>query len=931
MAKSVLELAVGTGQWDAGLKKAKSALDNFVQSNGGLSQALDKESQKMQQFVKMMGGMESSAKTAKGQMNDYKGTIEQLTMQYNRMTDAQKQAVGPDYLRAIDQLREKYQSVNNEIQEMNRSLSNAKAPDLGGGGDMLGGIGSKLDGALAVFGGNLMTKAAGAVANLGAETAEMVKQGIEMAKAGEGVRIAFERLGRGDILDGLREATHGTVTDLELMKAAVKFNDFKLPVEELGTMLAFAQQKAKDTGQSVDYMVDSIVTGLGRKSLMILDNLGLSAAEIKERMKETGDMTKAVGAIIRDQMAKAGDYVETAADRAAQANVSLQNKMEELGRKFAPVEEASNQLWTSMKIGILDLIGGPLARLMNTLTEAGRLQNALHDINGDGSGGSETRTDKALRMLREYSGRGSEGKKDLYNKQVAKFQEQEERAWRKVNEARKKYDDELKKSQKRNSASGVAGGTANMALTGYENAIKKAEAEAKAFQIARATYEKGAQDILNPKPVITGTGGTTDTKKTGGKTKEEITYASDSIMAQEKLVSDLTQKWKTASGELRDGYLKDLDSAKDKLKEMQDSADPLKAIDKQFRNMSEANYDTGYQGSQKAKEDGLRGDFGQSREAFQQAPISTQAVEQFINETKSLLNQANIGSELYTQLSEQLKDATTMSTLLQELVERGVEGADLESTAQALKEKLLSPEGIDQEAVQAWLNELNKQIEEAGGVGLKLNAKTGEVSDDKEKSNADLTTAINKATVGINALSNINSGLKGMGIDLGEDIGSAISFMQSLMTVVQGVQAIVSLFQTPAIIANTTALSALNATLLVKSFLPGFSNGGIVPAFAHGGLIGRAAAGMMIPGNSMSGDNLRLPVDGGSGMIGVNSGELILNRAQQGVIAQELEGGGLSNLQLEAVIGAEEIMLVTNNRGSRTQRGEYVQSNNRRG
>ena len=78
-------------------------------------------------------------------------------------------------------------------------------------------------------------------------------------------------------------------------------------------MLAFAQQKAKDTGQSVDYMVDSIVTGLGRKSLMILDNLGLSAAEVKDKMKETGDMTKAIGEIIREQMAKAGDYVETAA------------------------------------------------------------------------------------------------------------------------------------------------------------------------------------------------------------------------------------------------------------------------------------------------------------------------------------------------------------------------------------------------------------------------------------------------------------------------------------------------------------------------------------------------------------------------------------------------------------------------------------------
>ena len=111
MAKSVLELAVGTGQWDAGLKKAKSALDNFTQANGGLQKALATDSDKMQQFVKMMGQMDSTAKTAKGQMNDYKGTIEQLTMQYNRMTDAQKAAVGQTYLQAIDQMKQKYQGV----------------------------------------------------------------------------------------------------------------------------------------------------------------------------------------------------------------------------------------------------------------------------------------------------------------------------------------------------------------------------------------------------------------------------------------------------------------------------------------------------------------------------------------------------------------------------------------------------------------------------------------------------------------------------------------------------------------------------------------------------------------------------------------------------------------------------------------------------
>ena len=146
-------------------------------------------------------------------------------------------------------------------------------------------------------------------------------------------------------------------------------------------MLAFAQQKAKDTGQSVDYMVDSIVTGLGRKSLMILDNLGLSAAQIKDKMAETGDMTKAVGAIIREEMAKAGDYVETAADRATQANVQLENAMTRLGETFQPLTDTANSMWTSIKIGALDLLNNAVKPLINAFTEAGRAR-ALYEKMG---------------------------------------------------------------------------------------------------------------------------------------------------------------------------------------------------------------------------------------------------------------------------------------------------------------------------------------------------------------------------------------------------------------------------------------------------------------------------------------------------------------------------------------------------------------------
>jgi hypothetical protein len=116
-------------------------------------------------------------------------------------------------------------------------------------------------------------------------------------------------------------------------------------------------------------MVDSIVTGLGRKSLMILDNLGLSATQIKDKMAETGDMTKAVGEIIREQMANAGDYVETAADRAAQADVELKNAMEELGRTLMPLEEQGTSMWKSLETGAINLLNEGVRPLVPVVIE----------------------------------------------------------------------------------------------------------------------------------------------------------------------------------------------------------------------------------------------------------------------------------------------------------------------------------------------------------------------------------------------------------------------------------------------------------------------------------------------------------------------------------------------------------------------------------
>jgi hypothetical protein len=96
-----------------------------------------------------------------------------------------------------------------------------------------------------------------------------------------------------------------------------------------------------------------------------------------------------------------------------------------------------------------------------------------------------------------------------------------------------------------------------------------------------------------------------------------------------------------------------------------------------------------------------------------------------------------------------------------------------------------------------------------------------------------------------------------------------------------------------------------------------------IPLFSQGGLIGRAAGGMLIPGNSLSGDRLRMPVDTG-GYVGVNSGELILNKAQSNVIASALDNQGQQTGGLQPYVDGEKIFLGMNNTSKRMGRGEIV-------
>ena len=188
------------------------------------------------------------------------------------------------------------------------------------------------------------------------EAWEFAKAGIKMAASAQGVLAAFDRIADRDYLKSLREDTKGLVNDFNLMKATVKADNFNIPLNQLGKLLQFAQQRAKDTGESVDYLVDSIINGIGRKSPLVLDNLGISAAKLNAEVKKTGDFAGAVAKIVEEEMGKVGESIDTAAETATQKAVALENLQLALGKRFLGMQEAWDKMTTGLIQGLTKLV-----------------------------------------------------------------------------------------------------------------------------------------------------------------------------------------------------------------------------------------------------------------------------------------------------------------------------------------------------------------------------------------------------------------------------------------------------------------------------------------------------------------------------------------------------------------------------------------------
>lgn len=215
----------------------------------------------------------------------------------------------------------------------------------------------------------------------------------------------------------------------------------------------------------------------------------------------------------------------------------------------------------------------------------------------------------------------------------------------------------------------------------------------------------------------------------------------------------------------------------------------------------------------------------------------------------------------------------------------------------------------DNESLSDKLDLSGFDFDKAGKIKLpELNTETP-ISGTQDKSFFD------KFNQSLGGLNQITSGFKQLGVDLPDEIETLLGVLQGASSIIGGVGTIIETLGFGAMSANTVALSANTAALVALTSAVGANTfvDAILP-FAGGGVV-KAAGGFEVPGNFMSLDQVPALL---------NSGEVVLNQAQAGVLAANLQNSGLANLHLETIFTGEMIRVLLNNNSRRTGRGSYV-------
>lgn len=225
---------------------------------------------------------------------------------------------------------------------------------------------------------------------------DLGKSGAVMTDVSRAFHNMVSRIGvdSGQLLEDMRRATNGTISDLKLMQQANTALLLGIPIERMDQLLAIARNAAVSTGQSVEFMTQSIITGIGRQSRLILDNLGIIVKVEEANQKyaeamgltvdqlgEAGRQQAFLNAVLdagQRQMESAGAGASSAVDPFARFTTSLENLKNVLGLVLLPVLSDFLQMLTQIVNKGSELVG--VFRVLPSMTDQALAQQFSKSI-----------------------------------------------------------------------------------------------------------------------------------------------------------------------------------------------------------------------------------------------------------------------------------------------------------------------------------------------------------------------------------------------------------------------------------------------------------------------------------------------------------------------------------------------------------------------
>ena len=264
MSESILRLKVSSEEYDNKLKQATNGLTRYVdqcRKVGGTLEVVEKETL---DYVRALGQMDTTSRTANGKLAEMKKTFVELSTQYKQMTDEEKNSpFGKALATSLDQLKGRIQDSKMQLDSINKEMSGSKFGQFGGIIDSLGqkmGLNANITELLTSKTALLSAGIGAAGAIVAKATHDWVRYNAELAKQNQITTVTT----------GLKGADSDRMTDQARALTDTYGVDFREAINAANTLMTQFGQTGEQAMSLIRDGMQGMIQGDGPKLLSMI-------------------------------------------------------------------------------------------------------------------------------------------------------------------------------------------------------------------------------------------------------------------------------------------------------------------------------------------------------------------------------------------------------------------------------------------------------------------------------------------------------------------------------------------------------------------------------------------------------------------------------------------------------------------------------------